>query len=57
MPKISIDCDERYPDYDINQQNKKCVYPITQKELDWIKKTLEEYEKVQMFLHKLYEGI
>jgi len=51
--EIVVDKNERWPDYEIIKSD--CLgdpIEVTKKQLDWIKKTTKEYNKVQEFIDK-----
>lgn len=49
MPKVRIDCDERYPDFLITSDVGEEVQ-ISAKKLAWIRRVTAEYAEVQDYL-------
>ena len=59
MKKFFIDCGETYPDYRFKEkpfcEDDNMSYTASDAKCNWMKKTAEEYAKLQKFLEQLDE--
>lgn len=55
--EIKISVDEYYPFYFVGNEHAQFKREVTQEQLDWIEKTLDEFGKVQDFLEKKVKEI
>lgn len=49
---VKICCDELYPFYEINTKHGN-TYEIPLAKLEWVKRTMKEFHKVQTYLESL----
>ena len=58
--KVNINADEEYPVFYITDENNRWfnksrkIFNIRKDKFEWIKKTIEEYDKVQDYLGKKF---